>query len=131
MLNKQFVQERMALFKEAGNVLPGAKVYYREDWDVYYFDLAGKQFGLMSKEANEKAVLTIKGVPDDNISLRRRYSDVVPGYYANKQHWNSILLCSEQLSDIEITELLQNSYELVFQKLTKKAQREINPQQLI
>ncbi|WP_176466610.1 MmcQ/YjbR family DNA-binding protein [Terribacillus saccharophilus] len=126
MLDNQSLIKRMTKLLEAGRTFSGAKVYYREDWGVYYFDLAGKQFGLMSKAANEKAVLTIKGLPEENISLRQTYSDIVPGYYANKQHWNSILLCSEQLSDIEITELLQASYQLVFQKLTKKVQLEIN-----
>jgi predicted DNA-binding protein (MmcQ/YjbR family) len=36
----------------------------------------------------------------------------VPGYHLNKKHWNTII-CSGQLSDVEIKDLARLSYDLV------------------
>ncbi len=43
--------------------LAGSKVYYRKDWDAIYFDLVGKQFGIMSSQPEETAFLTLKICP--------------------------------------------------------------------
>ena len=50
-MNTADIQKRIELFQSYGNALPGASVYFREDWGTLYFDLAGKQFGMMSQEA--------------------------------------------------------------------------------
>ena len=73
------IQTRMAILEEFGNKLPHAKVYYREDWDCIYFDILGKQFGLMSKEASEESFITLKGNPETNEVLRESYEDIIPG----------------------------------------------------
>lgn len=116
---------RIERFKQFGNELPHAKVYYREDWDVIYFDLQGKQFGLMSKENSEQAVITLKGEPEMNEILRETYQEIVPGIYANKKHWNSIYLKTEELSDEEIEKMIIKSYELVWQNLPAKLRKEL------
>lgn len=102
-------------FIEFGNTLRGADVYYRESWECYYFDLLGKSFGMMTEER-----ITLKGLPEDNILLRETYSDVEPGYYSNKKHWNTVKLPTDQLSDDEIKNLIRQSYELVYKNLSKK-----------
>lgn len=117
--------QRIERFKQFGNKLPHAKVYYREDWDVIYFDLQGKQFGLMSKENSEQAVITLKGEPEVNEILRETYREIVPGIYANKKHWNSIYLKTEELSDEEIEKMITKSYELVWQNLPAKIRKEL------
>ncbi|MGM9902903.1 MAG: MmcQ/YjbR family DNA-binding protein [Enterococcus sp.] len=125
-MNKEEIQARMNVLKTYGQSLPGAKVYFREDWGTIYFDLQGKQFGMMSPEADEKALITLKHYPEKNEELRTLYTDVIiPGYYANKKHWNSIKLASEELSDTEIKKMVQISYELVLQNFSKKKQEEI------
>ena len=125
-MNKEEIQTRMNVLKTYGQSLPGAKVYFREDWGTIYFDLQGKQFGMMSPEADEKALITLKHYPEKNEELRTLYTDVIiPGYYANKKHWNSIKLASEELSDTEIKKMVQISYELVLQNFSKKKQEEI------
>lgn len=118
------IEERIKKFQEFGNNLPHARVYYREDWNVYYFDLLGKQFGLMTKEANQEAIITLKGKPEVNEELRENYDDIVPGYYANKRHWNSIKLKSKVVSDKEIEKMIESSYQLVWEKLPKKIKQE-------
>lgn len=42
----------------------------------------------------------------------------------NKTHWNSIYLDANIPNEL-LEHLIQHSYELVFEKLTKKAQQEI------
>ena len=64
--------------------------------------------------------ITLKGDPDNNIVLRETYSDITPGYYSNKVHWNSIVLNSNEVSEAQIKEFMDVSYELVYQKLSKK-----------
>lgn len=118
------IEERMKFLIEVGNKLQFAKVYYREDWDVYYFDILGKQFGLMTKDVTEDGIITLKGHPETNEELRETYEDIVPGYYANKKHWNSIKLNSTVISDSEIEKMIQTSYQLVWDKLPKKVRQE-------
>lgn len=85
--------------------------------NLYYFDLNGKMFGLMSPAISENAIITLKGQPESNISLREMYTDVIAGYHVNKRHWNSIKLVTSEISDLEIDKMIENSYHLVFNNL--------------
>lgn len=109
------IQEAKKEFKKYGSLKKGAEVYYREDWNCEYFSLIGKCFGLMSDE-----MITLKGDPEKNEILRYNYKDVIPGYYTNKKHWNTIYLYTEELTIEEIKGFIDESYELVYKKLTKK-----------
>lgn len=120
------MQQRIETFKAFGETLKGAKVYFREDWEVFYFDLQGKMFGMMSNQASQDAIITLKNLPEKNEELREIYAEIViPGYYTNKNHWNSIKLVSDELPDDAIKQLIETSYRLVYQKLTKKQKAEI------
>lgn len=44
--------------------------------------------------------------------LREKYETVLPGYHLNKKHWNTIL-CTGQVPDDELIDLVRHSYELV------------------
>lgn len=127
-MDLQAVKEKMDQLQQFGQTLPGAKVYYREDWGTIYFDLLGKQFGMMSPEAAEDSLITLKNLPEVNESLREQFPGVIiPGYYANKTHWNSIHIANEEMSIQAIEQLIQVSYKLVKAKLTKKQRAEIDP----
>jgi predicted DNA-binding protein (MmcQ/YjbR family) len=120
------IQQRINHLQAYGQSLKGASVAYREDWGTIYFGLLGKQFGMMSPQANEDALITLKNKPAVNEELREQYPGIIiPGYYANKTHWNSIRLISEDITDEQIEQLLLTSYELVYQKLTKKQKEEL------
>ena len=54
--------------------------------------------------------------------------EVVPGFYSDKRNWNSVYL-DGALPDDVLRDFCGMSYELVFQKLTKRAQREIMEQE--
>lgn len=126
-MEKSMIAQRIATFKAFGETFKGAKVYFRDDWEVFYFDLQGKMFGMMSDQAGEDAIITLKNLPEKNEELRELYQGIViPGYYANKTHWNSIKLASPEVSDEEIKQMIAISYQLVYQKLTKKQKAEID-----
>ena len=114
------IEKRKALFIAHGAKLKGAEVYFREDWDCYYYSLNGKCFGMLGDE-----LITLKGNPQDNEVMRETYKDVIPGYYANKIHWNSIYLTTEELANEDIFKMIDISYELVLKKMTKKEQKAI------
>ena len=79
----------------------------------------------MSKEATSDAFITLKGKPEVNETLRETYTDVVPGYYANKKHWNSIKLETTEITDEELKRMILNSYELVWANLPAKIRKEM------
>ena len=68
--------------------------------------------------------VNLKCDPDRAIELREIYNGVKPGYYASKKHWNSVYTSSDVPDDL-FRELIDNSYELVFNSLTKKKQNEL------
>ena len=82
---------------------------------------------MMSPEANDDAIITLKNKPEVNEELREQYPEaIIPGYYANKTHWNSIRLAADEVTDEQIEQLILTSYELVYQKLTKNKRRTNN-----
>lgn len=117
MTDLQRIKKRIDRFQNFGNELPKAKVYYRQDWEILYFDLYGKMFGLMSQEITDASTITLKGLPEKNEELRELYSDITPGYHTNKKHWNTIKLSTSQLSDEEIEKMILLSYKLVVKNL--------------
>ena len=57
--------------------------------------------------------------------MREKYADIRPGYYLSKDHWNSIDL-NGNLPDDVFKQLIDQSYELIFESLPKKVQKEIS-----
>lgn len=68
--------------------------------------------------------ITLKLRPEEGEFWRGQFADVIPGYYMNKTHWNSIAPDGQVPDDI-LRDMLDKSYALVLAGLTKKAQREI------
>ena len=77
-------------------------------------------------EANENqpVYITLKLEPLDGDFLRQQYEDIIPGYYMNKVHWNSIKPDGE-VPDELLMEMLDKSYALVLHSFSKKRQQEI------
>lgn len=98
----------------------GASIYFYPAWECDRMDVAGKMFALLCQNKEGKDILTVKGKLEDNIELRTMFSWIVPGYYTNKDHWNSILLDEEQWGEEKLLSELKNSYDLVVEKLPKK-----------
>ncbi|HMR72596.1 MAG TPA: MmcQ/YjbR family DNA-binding protein [Candidatus Saccharibacteria bacterium] len=85
---------------------------FGEDVAVYKLgSVEGKMFALVSESAVPPR-LSLKCDPQLAELLRQKYESVLPGYHLNKKHWNTII-CSGQLEDTEIQDLVRHSYELV------------------
>ncbi len=69
-------------------------------------------------------LLTLKCDPLESEGLRQHYPDILPGFYSDKRTWISIRLDGEVPQEL-IVHLCEASYRLVFEKLTRKMQREI------
>ena len=75
-------------------------------------------------EDNKPYYITLKLEPDEGCFLRTQYEDIIPGYYMNKEHWNSVKPDGKVPDDL-LKDLLDKSYELVLSGFSKKRQREI------
>jgi predicted DNA-binding protein (MmcQ/YjbR family) len=71
----------------------------------------GKMFALIDNDSKPLRV-SLKCDPNLALTLRDKYETVVPGYHLNKKHWNTII-CSGQLTDEEVKDLVRLSYQLV------------------
>lgn len=120
------LEEKISACIAFGDLLPGARVYYRTEWDCYYFDVAGKFFGLLFPQA-DKGFINLKHLPQVNQELRDLYPEAIkPGWHLNKTHWNSVSLDAESISLTMLEELIKQSYDLVVAKLPKTVQRQLD-----
>lgn len=71
----------------------------------------GKMMALV-QEGSDPLRVSLKCDPQLAEVLREKYETVVPGYHLNKKHWNTII-CSGQLGEDEVKDLVRHSYELV------------------
>lgn len=99
--------------------LPGATFAYKHEWDTWVLMVAGKLFGMRGSHADHGEIITLKGDPEDNEALRSEFTAVIPGYYANKVHWNSVLLDDGSVPMDRLLELVRDSYALVVSKLPR------------
>lgn len=91
--------------------------------DVMVFKVKNKMFALISLKDNPLHI-NLKCDPDEAKVYREIYDCVIPGYHMNKKHWNTIILDDSMKKDILI-EMIEDSYNLVVSKLTKKQKEEL------
>ncbi|MGN0775947.1 MAG: MmcQ/YjbR family DNA-binding protein [Candidatus Ventricola sp.] len=95
------------------------------DWNWIRYQVGGKMFAALCLGDDGRPVyITLKLRPEEGEFWRGQYEDVIPGYYMNKTHWNSIAPDGQVPDDI-LRDMLDKSYALVLAGLTRKAQREI------
>jgi predicted DNA-binding protein (MmcQ/YjbR family) len=66
----------------------------------------------------------LKCDPDRAIELREKHDQITPGFHLNKKHWNTVFI-DDGLSNKVIKELIDHSYELVYNSLTAKFRKEL------
>lgn len=81
------------------------------------YKVAGKMFALTSLKSRDR--VSLKCDPDLALELRAEYDSVTPGYHLDKKHWITVLL-DGSVRDDDIAEWINNSYNLVVDKLPKK-----------
>lgn len=70
----------------------------------------GKMFAIIGENSSPLRI-SLKCDPQLAVLLREKYETVLPGYHLNKKHWNTII-CSGQVPDEELIDLIRHSYEL-------------------
>jgi predicted DNA-binding protein (MmcQ/YjbR family) len=88
--------------------------------EVAVFKVKGKMFALLPVVADPMSI-SLKSDPIEAVMLREMYQAVQPGYHLNKKHWNTVTLDGEVPGE-RIREMIEDSYTLVRQSLTRKDQ---------
>ena len=95
------------------------------EWNWIRFQIGGKMFAAICLDDNDEPYyITLKLEPLEGDFWRKQYEDIIPGYYMNKQHWNSIKADGEVPDDI-LKDLLDKAYQIVLGNFSKKKQKEI------
>ena len=110
---------------------PGVTRDFKVEWGWHRYMVGGKLFAALLHPSGrydplyaEKDLLTLKCEPELARLLREQYPEVLPGFYTDKRTWNSVDL-GGSLPEGILREMIDDSYRLIFAKLTKKLQREI------
>ncbi|MBN2795717.1 MAG: MmcQ/YjbR family DNA-binding protein [Clostridia bacterium] len=103
---------------------PFARETYPFDEVTPVYKVGGKMFALISNHTPNRLCINLKNTPDQNVLMREIYKDVIPGYHMNKTHWNSVFI-DGALNHTAIERMIDDSYDLVFNSLTKKIRKEI------
>ncbi|HCD43457.1 MAG TPA: DNA-binding protein [Lachnoclostridium sp.] len=105
--------------------MKGVSSDYKEEWNWTRYLLGDKMFAAVCKDDQGRdSLITLKLEPVEGQFLRQQYEDIIPGYYMNKVHWNSIKADGNVPDDL-LKDLLEKSYRLVLAGLTKKKQSEL------
>lgn len=91
--------------------MPNARLEYPFGEDAAVYKVGEKIFAIIAEKSNPVRV-SLKCDPLLAKTLRERYETVLPGYHLNKKHWNTVI-CTGQLPNDEIFDLVRHSYELV------------------
>lgn len=102
----------------------GAVKEYKPEWNATVYWIGGKFFASQGGDKAGRPIITLKCDPLLGQLLRGQYPDIIPGYYMNKEHWNSVYLEGEVPDDV-LKDMIDTSYKTVFAGLTKKQQAEI------
>lgn len=98
--------------------LPGTAETFPFGKEAHVLRVDQKMFALIHW-MNDKLYVSAKCEPEKGERLRAEYDFIIPAYHLNKTHWVSVTVTDNSHFDLEQAILL-NSYELVFNKLTKK-----------
>ena len=110
--------------------MPGCTRDYKIEWGWQRYRVGGKLFAATCQPGPEhkgydcRELISLKCEPERAELLRAEFPDIIPGFYLDKRNWNSVFLDGAVPEDV-LRELCVRSYRLVFQKMTKKQQREI------
>ncbi|MCK5199746.1 MAG: MmcQ/YjbR family DNA-binding protein [Spirochaetales bacterium] len=102
----------------------GIEKDYKVEWGWHRYLLKSKMVAAICTDKKGKEIITLKCEQLYGEQLRKDYTDIIEGYYMNKKHWNSVYLQSEVPNNI-LMQMIDQSYDLIFDKLSKKMQKQI------
>ncbi len=101
----------------------GTRKDYQPDWQATRYFLSDKMYAMIGGDKVGSPILTLKCDPAFAEMLRVEHADIVPGYYMNKRHWNSVYL-QGTVPDSVVKDMIDMSYSLVLDKLPRRAREE-------
>jgi predicted DNA-binding protein (MmcQ/YjbR family) len=104
--------------------LKGAEKDFKEEWNATRYMIRGKMFAMQGGDKEGRPIITLKLEPPMGEMLRQQYKDIIPGYYMNKEHWNSVYL-EGKVPDEVLRDMIDRSHQLIFTSLPKKVQKEM------
>ena len=100
--------------------LPGVQKDFKAEWNWTRYMVGGKMFCAVCHDENGGDVyITMKLEPLRGEFLRVQFEDIIPGYYMNKMHWNSVRAQGSVPKEL-LEDMLKESYRLVAGGLAKK-----------
>ena len=104
---------------------PAVEKDLQAEWNWIRYKVGGKMFAAIClDDADRPYYITLKLDPQEGAFLREQYEDILPGYYCNKTHWNSVR-ADGQVPEALLRTMLDEAYGLVWAGLPKKKQREL------
>ena len=104
---------------------PGVTKDFKQEWNWVRYMIADKLFcAICLTDAGIPYYITLKLQPAEGELLRQQYDDIIPGFYMNKQHWNSVKPDGEVPEEL-MRYMLDQSYSLILNGFSKKKQQEI------
>lgn len=102
----------------------GVTEHFPFDDDTLVFKVGGKMFALTSLKEweNGNPKLNLKCNPGKAVALRESFQAIEPGFHMSKIHWNTVAFKSD-VSNKMMLKLIDDSYQLILESLTKKQQQ--------
>lgn len=95
------------------------------EWNWIRYHIGGKMFAaVLLDDGNQPYYINLKLEPVEGELMRQTYPDIIPGYYSNKRHWNSVKADGAVPDDL-LKNMLDRSYRLVLAGFSRQQQREI------
>lgn len=96
----------------------GVTFDYPFDEKVRVYRIGDKMFALTLED--RPLSVNLKCDPIYALELRSLYEGIRAGYHMNKKHWNTVRVEKSDVDEQTVKELIDHSYDLVYEKLTKK-----------
>lgn len=103
----------------------GVSRNYQADWKWERYYVGDKMFAAICMDDSDRPYyITLKLEPMEGEFWRGQYKDIIPGYYMNKTHWNSVKADGAVPDDV-LRGLLDDAYQTGLKGLSKKKQKEL------
>ena len=94
------------------------------DENTCVWKVAGKVFALADIDAFDG--VTLKCDPEYAVELREQHTGIIGGYHANKKHWNTLYLQTNEISPKLLLKLITHSYDMVLNNMSKKQRAQLD-----
>jgi len=103
---------------------PCTRKDYQQDWQATRYFLDDKMYAMVGGDKYGKPIVTLKCDPVFAEILRSQYPDIIPAYYMNKHHWNSLYL-DGCVPDSVLRDMIDMAHRLVWENLSAKTKTKL------